>query len=66
MNDNIRRISIGENALDTQSENLENIRQDIILASKILENDSFFQKNFGSKETLFYIALPSFQKNIKR
>ena len=65
MNNNIEKIFANSNVFDTPTESLENIRQDIIVDSKKLENDLFFQKNFGSQETLFYIALPSFQKTLK-
>ena len=65
MNNNISRISIDANDPNSSQEKLESIRQDIILDSKNLENDSFFQKKFGNRETLFYIALPSFKKSLK-
>ena len=65
MNNNIEKIYPNSNVFDTPTESLENIRQDIIVDFKKFENDLFFQKNFGSQETLFYIALPSFQKTLK-
>ena len=65
MNNNISRISINANDPNSSKEKLESIKQDIILDSKNLENDSFFQKKFGNRETLFYIALPSFKKSLK-
>ena len=65
MNNDISNKSKNDNDLNSSKDNLENIKQDIISDSKKLENDSFFQKNFGSLETIFYIALPSFRKLLK-
>ena len=65
MNNKNSKISINDEIAKSSKENLENIKEDIILDSKKLEIDSFFKKNFGSRETLFYIALPSFKKIIK-
>ena len=65
MNDIISKNYINNNEVISSNEKLDNIRQDIIIDSKKLENDSFFQKNFGNRETLFYIVLPSFKKILK-
>lgn len=65
MNNNISIRSLNSNESNISKENFENIKQNIILDSKNLENDSFFQKKFGNRETLFYIALPSFKKILK-
>ena len=61
----MNNIEINDELLNSSKENLENIKQDIILDSQKLENNLFFQKHFGNRETLFYIALPSFKKIIK-
>ena len=64
MNNNfITKNSPNENT--SSKELLESIKQDIIIDSQKLENNSFFQKNFGNRETLFYIVLPSFKKILK-
>ena len=65
MNEIISKNHISNNEVISSTEKLDNIRQDIIIDSKKLENDSFFQKNFGNRETLFYIVLPSFKKLLK-
>ena len=65
MNGIISKNYINNNEVISSNEKLDNIRQDIIIDSKKLENDSFFQKNFGNRETLFYIVLPSFKKLLK-
>ena len=65
MNGIISKNYINNNEVISSNEKLDNIRQDIIIDSKKLENDSFFQKNFGNRETLFYIVLPSFKKILK-
>ena len=61
----MNNIEINDELLNSSKEKLENIKQDIILDSQKLENNLFFQKHFGNRETLFYIALPSFKKIIK-
>ena len=51
MNNNfITKNSPNENT--SSKELLESIKQDIIIDSQKLENNSFFQKNFGNRETL--------------
>ena len=65
MNNDISNIPKNDREFSSSKDNLEIIKQDIISDSKKLENDSFFHKKFGSLDTIFYIALPSFKKLLK-
>ena len=65
MNNNISKKTINANDSNSSKEQYENIKQDIIINSKQLEMDSFFKKKYGDRETLFYVALPSFKKLLK-
>ena len=65
MNNNISKISINDSKSDASKEKIESIKQKIIINSRQLENDSFFKKNFGNRETLFYVSLSSFKSLTK-
>lgn len=66
MNNNISKISINDSqSNNTSKEKIESIKQKIIINSRQLENDSFFKKNIGNRETLFYVALSSFKSLAK-
>ena len=56
---------MNDSILNHSEEKIESIKQKILLNPEQLENDSFFKKNIGSIEALFYVALPSFQSLLK-
>ena len=65
MNYNNSKIRINDINSDHSEEKIENIKEKILLNPEQLENDSFFKKNIGSIEALFYVALPSFKSLLK-
>ena len=65
-NNNNSKISTNANILNSSNDKIESIKQNIIYNSKQLEKELFFQKNYGDRETLFYLSLPSFKKSLEQ
>lgn len=65
-NNNNSKISTNANILNSSNDKIESIKQNIIYNSKQLEKELFFQKNYGDRETLFYVSLPSFKKSLEQ
>lgn len=65
-NNNNSKISTNANIVNSSNDKIESIKQNIIYNSKQLEKELFFQKNYGDRETLFYVSLPSFKKSLEQ
>ena len=65
-NNNNSKISTNANIKNSSNDKIESMKQNIIYNSKQLEKELFFQKNYGDRETLFYVSLPSFKKPLEQ
>ena len=66
MNNNNSKLISNDKLTNVSKEKFENIKQIIIYYSKRLDNELFFQKNYGDRETLFYVSLSSFKKPLEQ